>query len=48
MTIRDLQRLFPSVSRRTLHRDLNGMETKAIVVKSGETNQLNYTLRRDL
>jgi Fic family protein len=48
MTIRDLAQLFPSVSRRTLQRDLSDMETKGLVVHSGETNQLNYSLRQDL
>ena len=48
MTIRDLAQLFPSVSRRTLQRDLSDMETKGLVVHSGETNQLNYSLRNDL
>jgi len=37
-----------SVSRRTLQRDLSDMETKGLVVHSGETNQLNYSLRQDL
>ncbi len=48
LTIRDLEELFPSVSRRTLQRDLGDMEAKGLVVRSGETNQLNYRLRQGL
>ncbi len=47
-TIRDLEQLLPTVSRRTLQRDLGDMESKGLVVHSGETNQLNYSLRKDL
>ncbi len=48
LTVRDLEELFPSVSRRTLQRDLGDMEAKGLVVRSGETNQLNYRLRQEL
>jgi Fic family protein len=48
VTIRDLEALFPSVSRRTLERDLSDLEAKGLVVRWGETNQLNYRLRREL
>jgi Fic family protein len=48
LTVRDLEGLFPSVSRRTLQRDLSDMEAKGLVVRSGETNQLNYRLRQEL
>ena len=47
-SIRDLERLFSAVSRRTIQRDLSDMESKGLVVHSGETNQLNYSLRNDL
>jgi Fic family protein len=48
LSIRDLEPLFPSVSRRTLQRDLGDMEAKRLVVRSGDTNQLNYSLRKEL
>ena len=48
MTIHDFQRLCPSVSRRTLQRDLSDLESKGLVAHTGETNQLSYRLRNDL
>jgi Fic family protein len=47
-TIRELEQMFSTVSRRTLQRDLADMESKGLVVHSGETNQLNYSLHKDL
>jgi Fic family protein len=47
-TIRDLEQMFSTVSRRTLQRDLTEMESKGLVVHCGETNQLNYSLSKDL
>jgi Fic family protein len=47
-TIRDLEQLFPTVTRRTLQRDLSGLEAKGLVTHSGETNTLNYSLRKNL
>lgn len=40
--------MFPDVSRRTLHRDLSDLAAKGLVSRSGETNQLKYTLNKDL
>jgi Fic family protein len=48
LTIRDLQEILPSVSRRTLQRDLGDLEAKGLVVHSGETNRLSYSLKQDL
>jgi Fic family protein len=48
VTIRDLERHFPTVSRRTLQRDLGDLEAKSLVTHAGETNRLNYILRQDL
>jgi Fic family protein len=48
LTIRDYESLFPTISRRTLQRDLSVLESKGLIVGSGETNQLNYLLREGL
>ena len=48
LTIRQLEDLFPNTSRRTLQCDLQAMESFGILIKSGETNQLNYLLAREL
>lgn len=42
MDIRDFERLCPDVSRRTLQRDLTGLEAKGLIRHEGETNQLVY------
>lgn len=44
ITIRDVEALFESVSRRTLQRDLSVMIDKGLVQSTGETNNLNYGL----
>ncbi len=48
LTIRDYEQMFPDVSRRTLQRDLSDLETKGLVVRSGETNHLKYMLNNAL
>lgn len=45
LDIRGFEELCPSVSRRTLQRDLVGLETKGLVIHEGETNNLAYRLR---
>ncbi len=48
LTIRQLEDLCPDVSRRTLQRDLQALESLGIVAKTGDTNQLNYLLIKEL
>ena len=42
LDIREFERLCPGVSRRTLQRDLAGLEAKGLVRQEGETNRLSY------
>lgn len=42
--IRTLEAHLPDVSRRTLQRDLAGLEAKGLLVREGETNNLIYRL----
>ena len=42
LSIQDLEQLFPDVTRRTLQRDLKGLEDVGLVSRFGETNQLRY------
>ncbi|MDO9578632.1 MAG: Fic family protein [Candidatus Cloacimonadales bacterium] len=46
ITIQDYQSLFPKVNRRTLQRDLKFMLDKELLISKGETNQLEYQLRK--
>jgi len=48
LTIRQLEDLCSDVSRRTLQRDLQALESFGIVAKTGDTNQLNYLLIKEL
>jgi Fic family protein len=48
MDIRVYESLCPSVSRRTLQRDLTDMESKGLIFRTGETNQLSYLLGKEL
>ena len=48
LTIRRLEELCPDVSRRTLQRDLQALESLGLVSKAGDTNQLNYHLDIEL
>jgi Fic family protein len=45
MNIADFEALCPSVSRRSLQRDLAALEAKGLIVHEGETNQLVYKPR---
>lgn len=47
LDIRTFGALFQGVSRRTLQRDLAGLETKGLVAHEGETNNLIYRLKAD-
>ncbi len=42
LAIREFEELCPDVSRRTLQRDLAGLESKGLVRREGETNRLIY------
>lgn len=44
LTIRDLEMLYPGLSRRTLQREVKGLVTQGIFVSEGETNRLVYRL----
>lgn len=44
LDIRRFEELCPSVSRRTLQRDLVGLEAKGLVTRGAETNNLVYRL----
>lgn len=48
LTIRQLEDLCPNISRRTLQRDLQAIKAIGLLIKSGETNQLNYLLANEL
>jgi Fic family protein len=48
MNIADFEALCPSVSRRSLQRDLAALEAKGLIVHEGETNQLVYKPRPGL
>jgi len=45
LDIRSFEELCPGVSRRTLQRDLRGLEAKGLVLHEGETNHLVYRLK---
>ncbi len=45
LTIQDYEKLCPKVNRRSLQRDLKGMQDKDLVTTEGATNQLAYVLR---
>ncbi|MEO8899943.1 MAG: Fic family protein [Polyangiaceae bacterium] len=45
LDIRTFEELCPGVTRRTLQRDLAGLETKGLVLHEGETNHLVYRLK---
>lgn len=45
LTIQDFEHLCPAVNRRSLQRDLKGMQDKELVTTEGATNQLVYVLR---
>lgn len=47
LAIQDLEVRFPTLSRRTLQRDLTGLVGKGIVAAEGATNQLRYRLRKE-
>ena len=42
-TIKDLERLCPKVTRRTLQRDLKGLLEKDLLKAHGATNRLSYS-----
>ena len=42
LTIRDLEMLYPGLSRRTLQREVKGLVRQGIFVSEGETNRLVY------
>jgi Fic family protein len=42
LDIRTFESLYPKTSRRTLQRDLAGLETKGLIRQEGETNNLVY------
>ena len=44
LTIQDYESLCPYVNRRSLQRDLKGMQYKELVISEGATNQLVYVL----
>ena len=44
LTIQDYEKLCPKVNRRSLQRDLKGMQDKDLVATEGATNQLAYVL----
>jgi predicted HTH transcriptional regulator len=44
-TVPQLLTLFPNVTDRTLRRDLNKMEKQRLVVRSGSTKSVFYTLK---
>ncbi|MDY6940553.1 MAG: TetR/AcrR family transcriptional regulator [Cyanobacteriota bacterium] len=48
VTIRDLEMLYPGLSRRTLQRELKGLVDRGIFVSEGETNRLAYRLKGNL
>jgi len=45
LTIQDFESICPDVNRRSLQRDLKGMQDKDLVISEGATNQLVYVLR---
>jgi Fic family protein len=45
LDIATLEQLIPGVARRTLQRDLAGLEGKGVVVREGRTNHVVYRLR---
>ena len=45
LTIQDFEIICPDVNRRSLQRDLKGMQDKGLVISEGATNQLVYVLR---
>ena len=45
LKIRDFERLYPKVNRRTLQRDLKEMIAKGVFRSEGSTNQLVYRLK---
>jgi len=44
LTIQDFEALCPSVNRRSLQRDLEGMVDKKLIAAGGATNQLVYRI----
>lgn len=48
LTIQDLEKHLPTLSRRTLQRDLTGLVGKGIVAAEGATNQLRYRLLQEM
>jgi predicted HTH transcriptional regulator len=44
-TVPQLLKLFPTVTDRTLRRDLNKMEDSGVVLRSGSTKSVSYTLK---
>lgn len=45
LTIRDYERLYPEVNRRTLQRDLKEMLDGGLLISEGATNKLVYRLK---
>jgi len=45
VTVGQLLKLFPNITDRTLRRDLNKMEKQGMVVRSGSTKSVHYTLK---
>ena len=45
LQIRDFERLYPGVNRRTLQRDLKEMTAKGVFRSEGSTNRLVYRLK---
>jgi len=44
LNIRDIEKRFPGVTRRTLQRDLSDLKEKGLVVSEGATNRVTYFL----
>lgn len=45
LTIQGFEQHFPTLNRRTLQRDIEGLIDKGLVISEGATNQLRYRLR---
>lgn len=45
LSIREFEKLFPEVNRRSLQRDLKAMADRGLLVSEGATNELIYRIR---